>query len=1451
MFLTRSSSQRGRPRTSQPAEAPAQRRSATSHSVRGAPPVLWPRMALFALLVAVRAMFTVASAVEQPQTGHGPLSHDVPLSTAFGSRHVGACVSPHDCGGARGGPAWGVALGRGPAPIELESYVACTSSCQAGNVSTRFRRHFNPYHHLDRPFGLETTVAGAGVGGAAAAEEEEELGSPATCTDGLLHHARRLDVLCLAIRRDLCHCDFSVPLRASSCLSSARPDGLAQRSATKGAEGGTTCDALCFSRVGDRGAVGNLDVVVTGRAKRFIRRGGIRQDLCGRPSACVYLPSFGRVRCYLDPLWTDEAASSAGQRVYLHNGPGQGILPKRGQEMQDEGHEEKAMKDQCRHSDFIATVKVGECRRFRIDLARYEEIGQGTSAIEERRNLGVTGRCWRSSICVDSKVHARAGWNVHIPDAGVVVSNGKMGERGTMRWVKCAAYKVYANARYPRSLEAGRSGRSQVSAATNVSARGNVHHPGSAVVDDNGNVEEGRAIVHWAINVAIKVATKARYLRLVAKGREHLDARWGQEGAGVGRGDGGLEAQCSLQATQGTHHHHVTFTQWHLCIRSIRWCHVHMSRCRPVLVSWRVTRCIGLTPDKGEFQYEGRGRPVPGVSSLFVRNGSHGQHGGAGTSPGQGVGNGGKGWRRHGTPQACHPHARRRGGQTMRGEDGRDGWGKLFRPRFFVIPIMMLPTCALDISLSLPVGATVLPVRRRVAIDPLTLHSTPHGPSGHRTTRDGAGSLEEGLEDGAWAAEEVDHANGGGRSAWHSDIIAFCSTAVCKRGCLYVRLECYTCAELIGDGKGEVGTQYFDVRHAGADTRQTGDARGWSEKYTLHWCAADPHLLPLRPDGKLEAGSTRYGEARHPGPVQASGSGGGDADGNGSSVAIGPVQYRNPFQRGFHGALVTGGAAADSRTQETEVLDGLSIVTCNSTSWGPLRRFLRRTRADIVMAQEHHLGPNDVPAKSAWALRNRWHSVFAPAQPGEGSGWRAGVAIFARPHVGLCHPRAGSHIVVPHRAVAACVQPPGYRLTTLVSLYLEDGKGVGGDNLAHLGEVGKFLNCQDDQVPFVLAGDFQCTPDEVAATGFAASVGGELVACGTPRGTCRTSRTASEIDFFLVSKMLAVGIKEVATVEDAGTRPHVPVVLSFAPKLVTARALILRLPPHLGTERVYGPLPPPPSWSDVAAYVNDLLGMTRTDDFVYDDNFRAHYEAAYEAWADLAEIELVAATATVDAQAMPKYGTRGRRPQLRWRSVLPERPPEPLDDDARLTRWRDLANLLSELKRVAWAIDHADADEDADDELDGDHGSHEPCAQDERRSFDCNLLECMCSIREQLGGLGPHADLADVNDEDADGGQGRQLVRYGDAVVRMRALAGAMIVALRNRVGGEGINGTEFVTGIPGLGDRVNELADDVACRLDHAAAAARNGHASKWKDWIMSNLHAGARNAHRFFAAP
>ncbi len=164
----------------------------------------------------------------------------------------------------------------------------------------------------------------------------------------------------------------------------------------------------------------------------------------------------------------------------------------------------------------------------------------------------------------------------------------------------------------------------------------------------------------------------------------------------------------------------------------------------------------------------------------------------------------------------------------------------------------------------------------------------------------------------------------------------------------------------------------------------------------------------------------RVGEATNPGPLR--------ADDDGGWLRDGAVRYRDPGQDGFR-------YARQPPAQDIEpdpIADehySMVIDTINGTTWNSIKRYLHCAVADVILIQEHHLGPTAIPAAKAWALRHGWQPIIEPAIEGEGDGWRGGVGILARRHLGLSSPRVGQQELVQARAAAALIEAPGYRGT--------------------------------------------------------------------------------------------------------------------------------------------------------------------------------------------------------------------------------------------------------------------------------------------------------------------------------------------------------------------------------------------------------------------------------------
>ncbi len=302
----------------------------------------------------------------------------------------------------------------------------------------------------------------------------------------------------------------------------------------------------------------------------------------------------------------------------------------------------------------------------------------------------------------------------------------------------------------------------------------------------------------------------------------------------------------------------------------------------------------------------------------------------------------------------------------------------------------------------------------------------------------------------------------------------------------------------------------------------------------------------------------RIGEAANPGPSN------GD-----NRINWGIMEAQNPRGPGFRDAVALGFDYGEDEATEEQQLQGrqdvgmyaLRIITVNITSWRSVLGLLATTTADVLLIQEHKLGEERAEEAAEWLRRRGWNALFSPAERGPNGGWSAGVAVIARAHIGLSYPPSGSEIVEPARAVAARIEAPGCRPIVVLSMYLHDGKGMSRCNVELLGKIGNFLAAQGEGHPFVAGGDLQAPPEEVAQVGLAAELGAVLVASRDPRGTCRTARTARELDYFFVSAGLADGIESVAPVPQTGIKTHLPIQLSFRPRLASIRALVLRKPP--------------------------------------------------------------------------------------------------------------------------------------------------------------------------------------------------------------------------------------------------------------------------------------------------
>ena len=137
--------------------------------------------------------------------------------------------------------------------------------------------------------------------------------------------------------------------------------------------------------------------------------------------------------------------------------------------------------------------------------------------------------------------------------------------------------------------------------------------------------------------------------------------------------------------------------------------------------------------------------------------------------------------------------------------------------------------------------------------------------------------------------------------------------------------------------------------------------------------------------------------------------------------------------------------------------------------------------------------------------------------------------------------------------------------TGLGAVHCHTGIGASGQaNLDLMGEVATVLNAWAG--PWILGGDFNCTPAELQKTGWLELVDGVVHA---PTAATSCSRT---IDFFVVAKSCSHAVKGVHVVEDTNCFPHkaVRLLVSSCTRQDVVREL--RKVPKFEARQPYGPM---------------------------------------------------------------------------------------------------------------------------------------------------------------------------------------------------------------------------------------------------------------------------------------
>ena len=195
------------------------------------------------------------------------------------------------------------------------------------------------------------------------------------------------------------------------------------------------------------------------------------------------------------------------------------------------------------------------------------------------------------------------------------------------------------------------------------------------------------------------------------------------------------------------------------------------------------------------------------------------------------------------------------------------------------------------------------------------------------------------------------------------------------------------------------------------------------------------------------------------------------------------------------------------------------ILSANVTSWSPKSRaHLRHLSAPVTCVQEHHWA-SAAAAKAITELRTQRFDVhYTLAIASENGGTQGGALVMLQHHL-ASSPLRGATLVAggwksPYSKVAgAQLSCQGHDILVL------SGYHRGGLDPSLMDEVARAT--LGGTLPFILACDWNCTPEEVTAAGWPQSLLATLAVVAAPQTTCNSSRGApSRIDFFLVSAFL-------------------------------------------------------------------------------------------------------------------------------------------------------------------------------------------------------------------------------------------------------------------------------------------------------------------------------------------
>jgi hypothetical protein len=215
----------------------------------------------------------------------------------------------------------------------------------------------------------------------------------------------------------------------------------------------------------------------------------------------------------------------------------------------------------------------------------------------------------------------------------------------------------------------------------------------------------------------------------------------------------------------------------------------------------------------------------------------------------------------------------------------------------------------------------------------------------------------------------------------------------------------------------------------------------------------------------------------------------------------------------------------------------MHVYFANYTAWSSkAKSFLlhesHREEFSVTIGVEHHLAGDSLKAARKLTYKAGWRSFVNPAVQTSKKGFSGGEWILVKRSVSVAHDRY--HPQEAHGWASCTLRVKGFDFL-LVSLYLESGQDPFSDtNAAKLDNLGRFLKVVS--LPYMVVGDWNCTPEQLAETSWLNFVKGSVVAPNNVDYTCRQGQ-GSLIDYVVCSTALRCMIKVEADLNGPWTPP--------------------------------------------------------------------------------------------------------------------------------------------------------------------------------------------------------------------------------------------------------------------------------------------------------------------------